>query len=475
MKRVLNRSVVLVITVVVLMTMVVMPAFAASNFKDTLDNASKDKIAKYAGLGIIGGYSDGTFKPNALITRAEYVKIINAALGTQLKADVKQFADVKSTDWYANELLKARGAGYFDQEDNLARPNETITKGDAAVIFCKAYNIAPYPVNWPAFKTLPSLAFTYAMMKDLEVAPEYMQPYVFALFAGYIYGSYEGGGLKPLNPLTRLDAINMIEAYTLNVDMAKVNSENIDKFKPYTYIDPNNADTKSNKMVYQLYVPANYDAKKSYPLVVSLHGILDTGYDNKAPMRSLYNLGITFVRPEIQAKYESIVLVPQCPDTTGWASTDNADLTKATKAVANPNTKLLMSVIAEVESKYSIDSKREYCTGLSMGGIGTWRVNELYPDKFAAMVPVAGYGVPSEAAVKLVNKPIWAFHAADDGLVLVGPDRSTVKALKDAGSNIIYTEYEANFVPGNKHASWMITYGDDANRMIDWMFAQHLK
>ena len=55
-------------------------------------------------------------------------------------------------------------------------------------------------------------------------------------------------------------------------------------------------------------------------------------------------------------------------------------------------TKDLMTLIEEIESEYSVDEDRIYLTGISLGGNGAWKVATDYPDKFAAVIPISGWG-----------------------------------------------------------------------------------
>lgn len=85
--------------------------------------------------GIVGGYKDGTFKPNSPITRAEALKILYIANGNTLSKDIVQFKDVKPTDWYtpyvSTAALQGVVKGYADQN---FRPNAPITRAEAAKI-----------------------------------------------------------------------------------------------------------------------------------------------------------------------------------------------------------------------------------------------------------------------------------------------------------------------------------------------------
>lgn len=93
-----------------------------------------------------------------------------------------------------------------------------------------------------------------------------------------------------------------------------------------------------------------------------------------------------------------------------------------------------------------------------------------YPGKFAALVPICGGGDPAQAA-KLVNKPIWAFHAADDPIIPVSYSQNMIKAIKAAGGNPKYTEYPAgSYIKPVAHFVWVPAYANA--EMREWLFQQ---
>ena len=54
--------------------------------------------------------------------------------------------------------------------------------------------------------------------------------------------------------------------------------------------------------------------------------------------------------------------------------------------------KRALAMLDEVMKEYKVDPKRQYLTGLSMGGMGTWSIAMAHPDRFAAIVPICGRG-----------------------------------------------------------------------------------
>ncbi len=232
------------------------------------------------------------------------------------------------------------------------------------------------------------------------------------------------------------------------------------KFLSFTY----------EEMPYRLYIPENYDPTKSYPLVLFLHGGGERGIDNQKQLLS--NDGaVIWAAPENQAKHPAFVLAPQARNVHDGGFTvtrdpnNSVNLSKVFEFSQDLGT--AYEILQHVLNQYNVDEDRLYSTGLSQGGYGTFNLNIKYPDLFAAMVPIAGGADPAEAE-KLVGKPLWAFHAEDDGVIPVAHTREIIAAIENAGGSPIYTEYPAEL--GYNHSSWVPAY--ETNEMIDWVFKQ---
>ena len=91
-----------------------------------------------ARYGIVEGYQDGSFKPDAPVTRAEALKILLAAsqlsLHPTLESDVSlSFGDVRPDDWFAGIVNQAVRLRLIDgYEDGTFRPAASITRAEAA-------------------------------------------------------------------------------------------------------------------------------------------------------------------------------------------------------------------------------------------------------------------------------------------------------------------------------------------------------
>jgi len=89
----------------------------------------------------------------------------------------------------------------------------------------------------------------------------------------------------------------------------------------------------------------------------------------------------------------------------------------------------LDELLAERRFRFQIDPNRIYLTGHSMGGFGTFEIACKYPNRFAAIVPVAGGSHPKNA-VKLLSVPIWAFHGDDDPVVQIIQTKEIMEELQ---------------------------------------------
>jgi predicted peptidase len=220
-------------------------------------------------------------------------------------------------------------------------------------------------------------------------------------------------------------------------------------------------ETGKGKLPYRLLVPDDYDPKKSYPLVIFLHGAGERGTNNEA---QLVHGVSAFARETGRKSHPCFLIAPQCPPGKRWVEVDWS--AKAHKMPAEPSEPmaLLLELLPQLQKRYSIDPKRIYVTGLSMGGFGTWDLLARRPSAFAAAIPICGGGDESTAA-RIKDVPVWVFHGDRDGAVKVERSRNMVAALRKAGGKPKYTEYK-----GVGHDSWTRTYNDP--EVLKWLFAQ---
>ena len=223
---------------------------------------------------------------------------------------------------------------------------------------------------------------------------------------------------------------------------------------------------KRSLLPYRIFVPKDYDAKKKYPLILFLHGAGERGNDNERQL--VHAQVLRFISDEAQAKHPCILVAPQCP-TNGWWADIPGRTRKLPAGVRSTGStmNLLLALLDGIEKQYSIDPDRRYVTGLSMGGFGSFALCLARPDYFAAAVPICGGTDPSRAK-EMSKVAFWVFHGGADPVVNPAQSRDAVKALKEAGATVKYTEY-----PGVGHDSWVKAYQEP--ELAEWLFAQKRK
>jgi predicted peptidase len=187
------------------------------------------------------------------------------------------------------------------------------------------------------------------------------------------------------------------------------------------------------------YVPADYDGKREWPMIVFLHGKGECGTDGLRHVGQ--GLGTAIIGNP--SEWPFVVLMLQKPDfEKQWEAYDAA----------------VMAAIDDAAKRYRIDASRVYLTGLSQGGAGTWAIGSRHPERFAAIAPICGYGDPAKVAA-LASMPVWAFHGESDKVVPVAQSIALVQAVRSAKSAadervpLKFTPY-----PGVDHNSWDRAY-----------------
>lgn len=259
-------------------------------------------------------------------------------------------------------------------------------------------------------------------------------------------------------------ADGVTNTYTIYVHRENIKPV-IDKFLKLTYTDPVTGET----MPYRLFVPEKYDPSKVYPLVLFLHGSGERGNDNEEQLTA--NQGATiWAKPNEQAKHPCFVLAPQAHSGAGF---DLREDEGGSELEISEDLTMALKIMDQVTARYTIDKSRLYATGVSQGGFGVWNANEAYPKLFAAIVPVCGGG-NLQFASRLVDKPIWAFHAEGDPVVPVKYSRDMIETIRNDGGKPMYSEFPKEmFIKPMAHYSWVLAY--QTTEMRDWLFKQKLR
>jgi polyhydroxybutyrate depolymerase len=133
---------------------------------------------------------------------------------------------------------------------------------------------------------------------------------------------------------------------------------------------------------YLLHLPPVYDGERSLPLMIVLHGgggnapgaVRMTGFSEKADKE-----GFAVVYPNGSGRLKNRLLTWDSGNCCGYALDNNVD-----------DVGFIRALIDELENSRAIDPRRVYVTGISNGGMMTYRLACELSDKIAAAAPVAG-------------------------------------------------------------------------------------
>jgi len=215
--------------------------------------------------------------------------------------------------------------------------------------------------------------------------------------------------------------------------------------------------SRGKRMPYRLFIPAKYESRQKYPLLLWLHGGGGRVNDNSSQISGGNTTGShVCTLPDNQSKNPCFVFAPQCPVNEEWATVSKAQPTEQLH--------LALELLQLLLHTFSIDDQRLYVAGQSLGGFGTWAAITVQPDLFAAAIPICGGGDESRSS-KLVNTPIWAFHGEKDEAVSVERSRRMIEAIRKAGGKPRYTEYK-----DAGHVIWERVFHEP--ELLPWMFSQ---
>jgi len=203
---------------------------------------------------------------------------------------------------------------------------------------------------------------------------------------------------------------------------------------------------------YRLFVPADYDPSKEYPLMLWLHGWGERGTDNSSQLGGPFSDAInSFLSEESLLRFPCIVVAPQLPYNSWWHYRVEVE-----------------ALLNQTAVDYSVDANRRYITGLSWGGMGTWSYVANWPDYWAAAIPICGHantGGAYNLLDEIPDMPIWAFHAANDTVVGVEGTDTAVMEHRRWGGNAHYTRYASA-----GHNAWTPAY--QTPQLVEWVMSQ---
>jgi polyhydroxybutyrate depolymerase len=167
--------------------------------------------------------------------------------------------------------------------------------------------------------------------------------------------------------------------------------------------------TKVAVRPYSEFVPSSYSSTSAVPLVIALHGYSSSGKQLES-----------FVNFKAVAEQRGFILVS--PD--GTVDATGNQFWNATEVCCNffsevDDDAYLISILNDMESKYSIDRKRIYFVGHSNGGFMSYRMACKHSDRIAAIASLAGATFLSSSDCGAKNPvSVLQIHGTSDATIL---------------------------------------------------------
>lgn len=167
---------------------------------DTAGHWAGETMAEWQSLGLIAGFQDGTLRPDQVISRIEFVALVNRLFAYKGTASL-QFADVPGNAWYAPQAQAAVAAGYINGfPDGTFKPNRQLSRAEAAVMLAKLV---------PAVERDGANAL--GAFGDRGDVPAYARAALGALVEGGIVHGFADGTVRPGGKLTRAEAVVLLD------------------------------------------------------------------------------------------------------------------------------------------------------------------------------------------------------------------------------------------------------------------------
>ncbi|MCR9243609.1 MAG: alpha/beta hydrolase-fold protein [bacterium] len=212
---------------------------------------------------------------------------------------------------------------------------------------------------------------------------------------------------------------------------------------------------------YALFVPKNYDAKQPTPLVVLLHGL------NSNPQQVIRYAGIT----KHAGKLGAIVVAPFGYNGRGWYGSRGPGKKGPFFGRKNDPDNLgelseldVLNVLEIVRRDFTIDPKRIFLMGHSMGGAGTVHLGAKFPTLWAGLAPLAPALDGRTGRLDTMKQlPVYVVTGAKDRLVRVGIVRRWVAAMKEREMDHEYLE-----IAGGDHVRSIARNAEMIAGIFEW-------
>ncbi|WP_173119509.1 S-layer homology domain-containing protein [Paenibacillus qinlingensis] len=172
-------------------------------FADLIGHWSKGDIETMAGRLLINGDTEGRFRPDDAITRAEFAKLLTNALALPDKGDSMTFRDVEPSAWYSRSLLTAVSFGLIKGYDGgVFHPDSFVSREEIAVMLDRALHLTGYHYDAPA---------NFAQLLDMDQLNDWSKDAIYKMLGLGILIGDQGNNIQPSQSATRAEAAVMLK------------------------------------------------------------------------------------------------------------------------------------------------------------------------------------------------------------------------------------------------------------------------
>lgn len=283
---------------------------------------------------VMEGYDDGTFKPDQPINRAEFLKIVFAAKGSEPVPGVACFKDIDPTLWYAPYVCAAKRRGIVSgYSDDTFRPEQTINTAEAMKIMLSAYKgemEAARREDW------------FEPYADYLAKNDILKPHAYIAWA----------------PLTRLKAADLLWRVLVFEEDHK-NPNDSAGCGTVARTVQTNVMMNGIRREFLLTIPRGASNRTPAPLIVAFHGRTN---DN-AMVRSYYGLDRQF--DDAYIAYPAALKKPN--GSFSWSDPND-------KASSIRDLAFFDAIVETLADKYCINMDQIYTVGHSLGA---WMANTV--------------------------------------------------------------------------------------------------
>ncbi|MBE9128444.1 MULTISPECIES: S-layer homology domain-containing protein [unclassified Coleofasciculus] len=193
---------------------IVNPDSYVPSFTDIQNHWAEDFIRRLAGLNLVSGFADGSFKPDVPLNRAQYAALVVKVFNPTPIRPATQFSDVPTNFWAASVIQAAYRGGFLSGfPDQTFHPQQSLRRVELIVSLVNGLSLPKAAAN--ALETY----------QDRDTIPAYAQSAVAASTqAGIIVNYPQQSLLQPKQAATRADASAFL--YQALVNKGRANAIN---------------------------------------------------------------------------------------------------------------------------------------------------------------------------------------------------------------------------------------------------------